>query len=77
MDAKTLIQKAWVLEAMALLVFVCAACAWMPLARLEVLARVLIPIVGTILGQGVAASAGPEVKRFLESRKVKVEKPGR
>lgn len=71
MDAKDLIQKAWVIEAMVLLLVVPLACAWMPADRLGALQDMLPRVIALILGQGIAAAGGPELKRWIESRGAK------
>jgi hypothetical protein len=69
MNAKNLIQICWVFEAMALLIVVPIACAWMPVDRLEIFGKIVPALIGAVLGQGLAAAGGPEVKRLIESRK--------
>lgn len=68
MDALDLIQKAWVAEAMLLLIYLCFAWWLMPPDRLKVVADMLPQIVLIIGGQGAVAAAGPEVKRLIESK---------
>jgi hypothetical protein len=65
-DSLDLIQKAWVLQAMILLLYMMFAWWLMPPDRLAVMAQMLPQIVMIIGGQGVAAAAGPEVKRLIE-----------
>lgn len=71
MDALDLIQKAWVVEAMLLLIYLCFAWWLMPADRLAIMAGMLPQIVAIIGGQGIVAAAGPEVKRLIESRPAK------
>jgi hypothetical protein len=74
-DGKDLIQKAWVVEGMALLVYLCFAWWLMPPERLKIMVEMLPQIVLIIGGQGIAASAGPEAKRWILSKKQPGEKP--
>lgn len=76
MDGKDLIQKAWVIEGMALLAYLCFAWALMSPERLAVMATMLPQVALLIGGQGVAASAGPEVKRLIESRDCTARRAG-
>jgi hypothetical protein len=74
MDSLDLIKKAWVVQAMILLLYLMFAWWLMPAERLAVMAQMLPQIVLIIGGQGTAAAVGPEIKRLIESRKIK---PGR
>lgn len=69
MDAKDLIQKAWVIEGMLLIAYLAVACWFMPVERLEVFNRMLPTLILLVTGQGAAAAIGPEVKRKIEAGK--------
>jgi hypothetical protein len=69
MNAKDFIQKAWVIEAMLLMVFVACASIWLSADRLAFVQAILPELIRSVLIQGAAAAAGPEIKRFIESRK--------
>ena len=73
MDSLDFLQKAWVAEAMLLLVYLCFAWWLMPPERLNVMVAMLPSIVAIIGGQGVAGAAGPAVKRVLENKKAEIE----
>jgi hypothetical protein len=68
MDAKDLIQKAWVLEVAWLLLTYTAALFFCPVDRLKLFLEALPLLTYLIGGQGILAAAGPEVKRLIESR---------
>lgn len=69
-DAKGFIQKMWVIESLLVLLFSIAAIMFLPAWRLELFAKIVVPIVGVIFAQGAAASIGPEVKRAIENKSI-------
>lgn len=73
MNSLDLVQRAWVVEAMLLLVYLCFAWWLMPPDRLTIMANMLPSIVAIIGGQGLAGAAGPAVKRVLENRKAELD----
>lgn len=67
-DAKGFIQRLWVIQSLLVLLFSIFAIIFLPAWRLELLAKIVVPIVGVIFAQGAAASIGPEVKRAIEAK---------
>jgi len=67
-NAKDLLQKAWVVEVVFLLVNFTVCLYAGGTEKTELFLRAL-PLLTTLIGgQGVLAAAGPEVKRWIESR---------
>ncbi len=67
MDAKDLLQKAWVFEVMWLLLNF-TICLYVFPGKLGIFMEAL-PLLTTLIGgQGILAAAGPEVKRLIESK---------
>jgi len=64
---KKLIQVAWVVEVAVLLVYLIVASYTLSVERWSELLKALPTIGGLIAGQGGAAFAGPEIKRFIEA----------
>ncbi len=67
MDAKDLLQKAWVFEVMYLLALF-SVCLLVVPGRFGDYLAALPALTALIGGQGLLAAAGPEVKRWLEGR---------
>lgn len=68
MNPKRLIQMAWVVEVAILILYGLIGIPFLPIERLEFFIRMLPLFTALIGGQGVIAFAGPEVKRYIESR---------
>lgn len=67
LDALDLLQKAWVFEVIYLLLLFGICLLFLPDRMVSFLAA--LPLLTTLIGgQGVIAAAGPQVKRWLESR---------
>lgn len=67
------IQVAWVCELMLLMLVVSVYVVVLSPVRLELFGSLLKPLIGAILAEGIAAFAGPNVKRWLKG---KYGKPG-
>ena len=67
MNAKQLIQIAWVAEIAVLLGYVIIASYTLSVDRWTELLKALPTIGALIAGQGGAAAIGPEVKRWIEA----------
>ena len=71
------IQVAWVCELMLLMLVVSVYVVVLSPVRLELFGRLLTPLIGAILAEGLAAFAGPNVKRWLKGKYGKSEEgPG-
>lgn len=67
MNAKDLLQKAWIFEVMWLLLNF-TACLFICPDKMKLFMDAL-PLLTTLIGgQGILAAAGPEVKRLIESQ---------
>jgi hypothetical protein len=67
MNAKDLLQKAWVFEVMWLLLNF-TICLYVFPGKLGMFMEAL-PLLTTLIGgQGILAAAGPEIKRLIESK---------
>jgi hypothetical protein len=62
------IQVAWVCELMLLMLVVSVYVVVLDPVRLELFGRLLTPLIGAILAEGLAAFAGPNVKRWLKGK---------
>lgn len=69
------IQVAWVCELMLLMLVVSVYVAVLSPVRLELFGRLLTPLIGAILAEGLAAFAGPNVKRWLKGKYGKDNSP--
>ena len=67
MNAKDLLQKAWVLEVIWLLVNFTVCLYFFP-SKVEPFMQALPLLTALIGGQGFLAAAGPEIKRLIESK---------
>lgn len=67
------IQVAWVVEAMILIPWSMIYIAVLPPLRLELIPKVIVPLIGAVAGQGIAAFAGPQVKKWLQGKYGKPE----
>ena len=67
------IQVAWVCELMLLMLVVSVYVVVLSPVRLELFGRLLTPLIGAILAEGLAAFAGPNVKRWLKGKYGKPE----
>jgi len=73
LDAKDLLQKAWVIEISLLILYGLVILPWMDPERIEIFIR-LLPIYGSLIaGQGLIAGAGPRIKKLQENQKIKIE----
>lgn len=70
MDSLDLLQKAWVFEVAYLLVTF-TVCLYILPGRMGMFLQALPLLTVLIGGQGAIAAAGPEVKRWIESRGAK------
>lgn len=68
MDAKQLIQIAWVFEVVFLLLAFVGCVFFLPPEKTTLFLSALPALITLIGGQGFLAAAGPEVKRLIESR---------
>ncbi len=75
-DAKELLQKAWVIEVGLLILYGLVILPWMDPDRIEIFIRLLPVYGGLIAGQGLIASAGPRIKALQENQKIKKENGG-
>jgi hypothetical protein len=62
------IQIAWVVEAMILIPWSMIYIVVLPPVKLELITRVIVPLIGAVAGQGIAAFAGPNVKKWLQGK---------
>ena len=62
------IQVAWVCELMLLMLVVCVYVPTLPVAKLELFGSLLGKLLTAILAEGLAAFAGPNVKRWLSGK---------
>ena len=62
------IQVAWVVEIMLLIPVVCVYVPTLPVAKLELFGSLLGKLLTAILAEGLAAFAGPNVKRWLAGK---------
>lgn len=62
------IQVAWVCELMLLMLVVSVYVVVLSPVKLELFGSLLKPLIGAILAEGLAAFAGPNVKRWLQGR---------
>ena len=69
MTPKQLIQRAWVIEVAVVIVVSIAVAILAPADRIEAWVRMMPLLTALIGGQGIIAAAGPEIKRFTESRR--------
>ena len=67
MNAKDLLQKAWVLEVIWLLLNF-TICLYVFPSKMDLFMQALPLLTTLIAGQGALAAAGPEVKRLIESK---------
>ena len=67
MDAKDLLQKAWVFEVIWVLLNFQVCLYFFP-AKVAPFIEALPLLCALVAGQGLIAGVGPEIKRFLESR---------
>jgi len=75
-DAKDLIQKAWVIEVGLLILYGLIIIPWLPADRIELFLR-LLPTYGLLIsGQGLIAAGGPRLKAFQENQRAKIETEG-
>ncbi len=75
-DAKELLQKAWVIEVGLLILYGLVILPWMDPKRIEIFIR-LLPVYGSLIaGQGLIASVGPRIKALQENQKIKMENGG-
>jgi hypothetical protein len=70
------IQVAWVCELMLLMLVVSVYVVVLSPVRLELFGRLLTPLIGAILAEGLAAFAGPNVKRWLKGKYGKTDNTG-
>jgi len=70
------IQVAWVCELMLLMLIVSVYVVVLSPVRLELFGRLLTPLIGAILAEGLAAFAGPNVKRWLKGKYGKSDNTG-
>ena len=72
-DAKELLQKAWVIEVGLLILYGLVILPWMDPKRIEIFIQ-LLPVYGSLIaGQGLIAGAGPRIKKLQENQKLKIE----
>ena len=72
-DAKELIQKAWVLEVGLLILYGLVVLPWMSPERIELFISLLPIYASLIAAQGIIAGAGPRIKTLQENQKLKIE----
>ncbi len=77
LNAKQLIQIAWVVEIAILVAFVIVAAYTLSVPRWKELLAALPVIGGLIAAQGGAGAIGPEVKRFIQAWAAKVKGKGK
>ena len=75
-DAKDLIQKAWVVEVGLLILYGLVIIPWLSPVRIELFLR-LLPTYGLLIsGQGLIAAGGPRLKALQENQRIKIENGG-
>ena len=67
------IQVAWVVEAMVVIVVVLVYAAVLPDWRLQLLGKLLLPVIGSILAEAGVAFGGPHIKKWLQGKYGKPE----
>jgi len=72
-DAKELIQKAWVIEVAVLILYGLVILPWMAPAKIELFIELLPMYASLIAAQGIIAGAGPRIKTLQENQKRKIE----
>ena len=62
------IQVAWVVEAMIVVIVVLVYIPILNQWRLELMGKLLLPVIGSILAEGGVAFGGPHIKKWLQGK---------